>query len=271
MSNGGLFEQIFRMPITFFNSGMGILNQTMRGAQSMGDTRGGGAGSTTRSGSGAADSRIEIRGEAGTREGRGRDKGDAEVRMRYTDDSRERQSQESGRDRDRNRDRDCDRDRDYGSERGRGRSEDGGSRGDEGGRREGRWQSGGRDRDLSGDRLKLVRYKVLFIKRDYEVAFPEREELVADDLSATDFTAWKIAEFIQRLGEEEVPRQWRQRNYPRDSRDEQRPVIRHLHEEDKKYLRVYFEVLARYDREEFHHEERQVEVLEEIRDVLRNS
>src|SRR6266705_6289990 len=31
------------------------------------------------------------------------------------------------------------------------------------------------DRDLSDDMLKLVRFKVLFVKRDYEVAFPEQE------------------------------------------------------------------------------------------------
>jgi len=37
-----------------------------------------------------------------------------------------------------------------------------------------------RDKDLSDDQLKLVRYKILFVKRDYETAFPEQEELVAD-------------------------------------------------------------------------------------------
>src|SRR5262249_39171880 len=36
------------------------------------------------------------------------------------------------------------------------------------------------DQDLSGENtLKLVRYKVVFVKRDYEVAFREQEELVA--------------------------------------------------------------------------------------------
>ncbi len=55
------------------------------------------------------------------------------------------------------------------------------------------------DKDLSGkDTLKLVRYKILFIKRDYETAFPEAEELVSDSMDDTGYTAWKIAEFIQR-------------------------------------------------------------------------
>lgn len=147
-------------------------------------------------------------------------------------------------------DRDRYRDRDY-----------------EGGRRWGRGERE-RDRDLGGDRLKLVRYKILFVKRDYEVAFPEHEELVAGDFNDTDFTAWKIAEFIQGLDEEEAPRQWRDKNYPHEYGGEGKHYIRHIPEADKKYLRVYYEVLARYDREEYHYEERQVEVLEEIRDAI---
>jgi hypothetical protein len=123
-------------------------------------------------------------------------------------------------------------------------------------------------KDLGGNDLKLVRYKILFVKRDYEVAFPEREELVADDLSGTDFTAWKIAEFIQRLDDEPVPRQWRDKNYPRNYDGVSDPRVAHIDEGDKKYLRVYYEVLTRYSREEFHHDEREVEVLEEIRDAI---
>lgn len=144
------------------------------------------------------------------------------------------------------------------------------------------------DTDLSGDQLKLVRYKILFVKRDYEVAFPEREELVHDNLTGEAFTAWKVAEFIQRLDREEVPEKWRKKNYPRKCRDKddgeyekdgeecerdegkywKKEYIKWLDEEDKKYLRVYYEVLARYDREEANYERDQVEVLKEIRNRL---
>ena len=44
-----------------------------------------------------------------------------------------------------------------------------------------------RDKDLNDEQLKLVRYKILFVKRDYETAFPEKEELVADNLSGEGF------------------------------------------------------------------------------------
>src|SRR5216684_3571190 len=49
------------------------------------------------------------------------------------------------------------------------------------------------DTNLNDDMLKLVRYKVLFIRRDHEYAFPEMEELVHDNMTDSAFTAWKIA------------------------------------------------------------------------------
>jgi hypothetical protein len=142
------------------------------------------------------------------------------------------------------------------------------------------------DRDLSDNKkLKLVRYKILFIKRDYEVAFPEVEELVSDSMDDTAYTAWKVAEFIQRLSDTPVPSKWgAAKDWNNGKNDKAKPkypppddpefkdgrwVIRRLPEGDKKYLRVYFEVLERYDREEFKYHERQIEVLEEIRDRIK--
>ena len=126
-----------------------------------------------------------------------------------------------------------------------------------------------RDTDLSGkDTLKLVRYKILFIKRDYETAFPEHEELVSDPMDETAYTAWKIAEFIQRLAKDktEVPEKWGRKYPPEQYR--KGVFLIGFPEDDKKYLRVYYEVLARYDREEFKYHQRQIEVLEEIRDRI---
>jgi hypothetical protein len=139
------------------------------------------------------------------------------------------------------------------------------------------------DTDLSDDKmLKLVRYKIIFIKRDYEVAFPEVEELVAEDLTDTDYTAWKVAEFIQSLNERPVPKtKWGGGTDPKvtpkyppaatfdpNAGKNGEWVIKALPEDDKRYLRVYYEVLDRYKRESFKYEQRQIEVLEEIRDRL---
>jgi hypothetical protein len=134
-----------------------------------------------------------------------------------------------------------------------------------------------RDTDLSDHKmLKLVRYKILFIKRKLEVAFPEVEELIADDTTDTGYTAWKIAQFIQNLARRktQVPSQWGDK-YPSDKKDDKgEPLYRDgnillgLPEDDKKFLRVYYEVLDRYPREKLHKEERQIEVLEQIRDGI---
>ena len=128
------------------------------------------------------------------------------------------------------------------------------------------------DTNLNDDMLKLVRYKILFVKRDYEHAFPEQEELVSDNLTATSYTAWKIAQFIQSLGkkETEIPSKWKEDGYPPDDvKYRYGNKLMGLPEDDKKYLRVYFEVLDRYVREQFRYEEDQIDVLKEIRDAIR--
>jgi hypothetical protein len=125
------------------------------------------------------------------------------------------------------------------------------------------------DTDLRDDMLKLVRYKVLFVRREYEHAFPEQEDLVSENLDGGAFTAWKVAEFIQGLekGDTPVPARWAAKNYP-DSKYVRNGKLIGIEEADKKYLRVYFEVLDRYAREKFKFEEQQIRVLEEIRDAL---
>jgi hypothetical protein len=69
------------------------------------------------------------------------------------------------------------------------------------------------DTDLSGkDELKLVRFKILFIKRDFEHVFYEREELIHEDIDGQAFASWKIAEFIQEIGRPpygSIPQKWR--------------------------------------------------------------
>jgi hypothetical protein len=145
------------------------------------------------------------------------------------------------------------------------------------------------DQDLSGDDLKLVRYKILFTKRGYEWAFPEDEELVHDDMDAGRFTAWKISEFIQAMkdghGEKrkfKISDKWGKALVGKAKEDQDaglekhqyvtvegnRYYIRDVPHDDKKFLRLFFEVLDRFPREDLHYEERQIEVLEQIRDKM---
>lgn len=129
-----------------------------------------------------------------------------------------------------------------------------------------------RDRDLQDDMLKLVRYKILFVRRDFEHAFPEREDLVYDSMDGSAFAAWKVAEFIQELqkGETSVPAKWVARNYP-DGRYVRNGQLIGLDDEDKKYLRVYYEVLERYVREKFYYEEQQIEILRKIAENMQHA
>ena len=122
--------------------------------------------------------------------------------------------------------------------------------------------------DLSGeDILKLVRYKIVFLKRDYEVAFPEEEELVAYGTSAADWAGTKVARFICDLNEtltKQFPREWEGKNYPpRDSNGRY-----HIPRDDERYVKVYFEVLQRWDREDADYERRRTKAIEEIRDAI---
>ncbi len=122
------------------------------------------------------------------------------------------------------------------------------------------------DKDLSGELLKLVRHKVIFVKRDLEHVFADKEELVAGSIDEAGFTAWKIAEFIQALDETPIPEKWRRKSYPRPSSPGD--TINSLDEEDKKHLRVYFEVLDRYERQSPNYEAQKISVLEQIRDKM---
>ncbi|PYP90380.1 MAG: hypothetical protein DMG65_11735 [Candidatus Angelobacter sp. Gp1-AA117] len=137
----------------------------------------------------------------------------------------------------------------------------------------------GLDKNLRDDMLKLVRYKILFVKREYEHAFPEQEDLVYDNMDGNAFTAWKVAEFIQELAKVKdettaegraavgirLPHKWK--HYPGEKYTFQ-GYLTGFPPEDKKYLRVFYQVLERYPREKFRHDERQIEVLEEIRDKI---
>ena len=52
------------------------------------------------------------------------------------------------------------------------------------------------DQNWRDDILKLVQYKILFLKHDYEYAFPEQEGLGTDNIDAAAYTAWKMTDKI---------------------------------------------------------------------------
>jgi hypothetical protein len=124
------------------------------------------------------------------------------------------------------------------------------------------------DKGLQDDLLKLVHYQVLFVRRDFETTLSTRTELLAENLDEAAFTAWKIAEFIQDLqsGLIPTPPRWRERPPPGAELRDGNLVA--LQSEEKKYLRVNYEVRERYPRRAFNYEQRQLKALRQIRDAL---
>jgi hypothetical protein len=122
------------------------------------------------------------------------------------------------------------------------------------------------DNDLNDDMLKLVRYKILFVKRDSEHAFDEEEELVSDNMDGSAFEAWKVAAFIQKMQRKEVDALGKLKSY--DAKYLKDGKLTGLDDNDKKYLRVYYEVVARYPREKLKYEEDYVKAFQDIRDGM---
>lgn len=109
--------------------------------------------------------------------------------------------------------------------------------------------------------LRLVSYQILFTRRGLEVVFPSRQQLLNECLCPSQFTAWKVAEFVQRLPETRVPRKWARLGYPPASCD---GFIVAIPPPDQKYLRVECQVLDCWPRQPFKYEERNVEALQQI-------
>jgi hypothetical protein len=134
------------------------------------------------------------------------------------------------------------------------------------------------DLDLNDDMLKLVRYRILFVKRDYEVAFPHSDVLVYDNINSGAFAAWKVAEFIEKLRTTPVPEKWGGGHNPRKCprypchawwcKSSCSWLIGKLDDDDYKYLRVSYEIADRYPRQSLEYEEDHLKVLRQIRDRI---
>lgn len=128
------------------------------------------------------------------------------------------------------------------------------------------------DRDLRDDMLKLVRYRVLFVKREYEAVFDDQTEVIEDNMDGSALTAWKVAEFMKTLQDKgrQIPTKWPS-TYPKGFRDQPADgLFNGLPDEDKKYLRVSYEVVERYPRERLKYEENQLKILEDIATGIAN-
>ena len=99
------------------------------------------------------------------------------------------------------------------------------------------------DQDLSGDDLKLVRYRILYTKRDHEKILAHGDKLVNYSTTLPDYGGLITCEWVD--------------SHPDEAR--------HL---DKKYIQTYLEVLTRYPKQEKEYDKETVTVLREIRDRI---
>ena len=100
------------------------------------------------------------------------------------------------------------------------------------------------NQDLNNNNIKLVKYTIVCIDRKHERVLHADERIVLDPMSHAAFTSWMIAEYLQSA-----------------------PIA----DEEQPYLRVSFAVLASWPREALAYQERQREVLEQIRDKLHHT
>ncbi len=96
------------------------------------------------------------------------------------------------------------------------------------------------DRNLSDDMVKLVQWSLVSVKRDGEQVFTQGEDLVTDNLTPDGFTAW----IVRKYGCDAVPLG------------------------DAMYIRVYYNVLDRWAKQDLHFESRQLAALERIADCV---
>ena len=100
------------------------------------------------------------------------------------------------------------------------------------------------DMDLSDDQVKLVRYKVLDLRRGGENVLFSGEELLWENMTADAYKVRVTAKFMRTAGGLAIP------------------------EADLSFLRVWFEVLDRYEREKLHYDEQNLIKLQGIVDQL---
>jgi hypothetical protein len=124
------------------------------------------------------------------------------------------------------------------------------------------------DQDLGGDDLKIVRYRIIFTKRDFEATLEKGEEEVVDyPTNGASFGGLKVAHFLAKLarGKVPLPREWKGKSYPRKNAPE---TGWRIPPKDERYIMFLYEVVRRVEREEAEYAKDKVQVLREIRDII---
>lgn len=129
------------------------------------------------------------------------------------------------------------------------------------------------EQDLRGEDLKLVRWAISFTKRDLEVALEDGVDLVNYSTELGDYKCSKRDEFLRIVRKDgyDRPKKWVDEDYPKDAYldPNDKDIVRDLPSDDTdKFLRVYVEVLKRYEKDEPNYDKDEVKELRGIRTRL---
>jgi hypothetical protein len=112
--------------------------------------------------------------------------------------------------------------------------------------------------DLQDDSVKLVAYTIVSLKRGRERILDGGQDsvIVTDSMTGKAFMSWILAKYMQQKVDDPA----------QPGRKIRRGDL--LPRVELKYLRVYYVVSTRWPREPLEFEQKQVEVLQEIRDEI---
>jgi hypothetical protein len=130
--------------------------------------------------------------------------------------------------------------------------------------------------DLSGDDLKVVRWRIIFTRPDLEASFEERTEIVAYSTNGGSLGGIKVAEFIGKVERKEFerPRKWRDNEYPPTSNfpgGDQTPKDEKywsFPDEDLRYIEFQYEVIRREAKQDPNHGSDRTKDLRDIRAAI---
>ena len=125
----------------------------------------------------------------------------------------------------------------------------------------------GQDQDLGGDDLKVVRYRIIFTKRDYEDDLDRGEETINYPTNGGSYGGLKVAQFMKKVAAKQVPRPavWKENCYPPDATGD---TDWEFPSDDLRYITFLYEVIRRVEREEKEYDKEQVRILRGIQERL---
>jgi hypothetical protein len=134
-------------------------------------------------------------------------------------------------------------------------------------RSEGEWTKEERtkmaDTNLNDDMVKLVEYSIVTIQREREALLEKGGQvIVADDLTGDAFSNARIADWVN-TSEDERLKRIRDINEPKGA-----AKFKSVRDIDTDALRVYYNVLERWPKEDLTKDERQIAALEELPERL---